>query len=161
MFMCNNNFAKEKFKELDEFIERIEGEKKNELIAVLHKAQHIFGYLPKEIQLYIARKLSIPAAKVHGVVTFYSYFTETPKGKYVISVCLGTACFVKGAGEILAELESKLKIKAQQTTEDGKFTIDALRCIGACGLAPVIIVDGKVHGRLTKENIDEIIESCK
>lgn len=159
--MCKNNFTNEKFKVLDEFIDSIEGDKKGELIGVLHKAQEVFGYLPKEIQLHVSRKLNIPAAKVHGVVTFYSYFTETPKGKHVLSVCLGTACFVKGAGEILQKLEDKLKIKAGQTTEDGMFSIDALRCVGACGLAPVVIVDGKVHGRLTKEDVNGLIESCK
>jgi NADH-quinone oxidoreductase subunit E len=154
--MCENKFAEEKFAELDEFIEKV-GTGEDNLIEILHKAQDLFGYLPKEIQLYVSRSLGISAAKVNGVVTFYSYFTETPKGKHVISICMGTACFVRGASDILTALEKKLGIKTGQTTKDGKFTIDSLRCVGACGLAPVVIADGKVHGRVEVDDLDNIL----
>lgn len=147
----------EKFTILDNFIDSIE-DRNGALITILHKAQEIFGYLPKEIQLHIARKLDIPAAKVNGVVTFYSYFTEEPKGENVISICLGTACFVRGAGDILKEFENKLKIKSGQTTPDGKFSIDSLRCIGACGLAPVLTINGKTYGRVKKEEVGDILK---
>lgn len=154
--MCENKFAEEKFRELDGFIEKV-GASEGNLIEILHKAQNLFGYLPKEVQLYVSRSLGISAAKVNGVVTFYSYFTETPKGKHVISVCMGTACFVRGASDILVALEKKLGIKTGQTTKDGKFTIDSLRCVGACGLAPVVIADGKVHGRVEVDDLDNIL----
>jgi NADH-quinone oxidoreductase subunit E len=157
--MCKNVVSESKFKELDTFIDEI-GVDEGNLITVLHKAQDIFGYLPNDLQLHIARKLKIPAAKVNGVVTFYSYFTEKPKGKYVVSVCLGTACFVKGAENILNEIEETLKIKAGQTTPDSKFSLDGLRCVGACGLAPVVLVNDKVYGRVQKGQIKEILESC-
>jgi NADH:ubiquinone oxidoreductase subunit E len=155
--MCNNILTEEKYKELDNYISEL-GQMEGALISILHRAQHIFGYLPKEVQLHIARKIGLPAAKVNGVVTFYSYFSETPKGEHIINVCLGTACFVRGADKILNEIEGILKIKAGETSADGKFSIDALRCIGACGLAPVIIVDGKVYGRLKVEDIPGILK---
>lgn len=156
--MCTNKLADEKFKELDEFIKSQEGVS-GSLISVLHKAQELFGYLPKEVQLHVSRKLQIPAAKVNGVVTFYSYFTEKPKGEHVINVCMGTACFVRGSEELLKNLERRLGIKSGETTSDGKYTIDALRCVGACGLAPVMIVDGKVFGRVKTNEINKILES--
>lgn len=158
--MCINKFKDDKYRMLDEYIEGLD-EWQGALISILHKAQEIFGYLPKEVQLHISRKIDIPAAKVNGVVTFYSYFNEHPRGEHIISVCLGTACFVRGAEGILNELEERLKIKAGQTTKDGKFTIDALRCVGACGLAPVVIVDGKVYGRVKPGQIDEILSTCQ
>lgn len=157
---CNNEFTKEKFQELDSFIESLDTTE-GSLIAVLHKAQGIFGFLPPEIQSYVGKKLNLSAAKVNGVVTFYSYFTETPKGEHVVQICLGTACFVRGAEKILRKLEEKLQIKAGQTTEDGKFSIDSLRCVGACGLAPVVIVDGKVFGRVKPEQVDGILAQYK
>ncbi|MFO7612096.1 MAG: NAD(P)H-dependent oxidoreductase subunit E [Clostridia bacterium] len=154
--MCNNSLAEEKFKELDAFIDGLEEDEGN-LIVVLHKAQNLFGYLPREVQLHVSRKLKLSAAKVNGVVTFYSYFTEEPKGQHVISVCMGTACFVRGASDILASVQEKLGIKCGETTKDGKFTIDSLRCVGACGLAPVVIADGRVHGRVEIDDLDKIL----
>lgn len=154
--MCKNKLAEEKFAELDAFIEKL-GTGEENLIEILHKAQNLFGYLPKEVQLHVSRSLKISAAKVNGVVTFYSYFTEEPKGQHVISVCMGTACFVRGSSDLLTALEKKLKIKSGETTKDGKFTIDALRCVGACGLAPVVIADGKVHGRVGVDDLDNIL----
>lgn len=158
--MCKNVLLKEKCDELDKYIDSIE-DKEGNLISILHKAQEIVGYLPKEIQLHVSRKVGIPAAKVFGVVTFYSFFKEQLQGEHVINVCLGTACFVKGSETILSELEKKLGIKAGQTSEDGKYSLDAIRCVGACGLAPVVIVDGKVYGRVTVEQIDKILENTK
>lgn len=155
--MCCKDLNEKLFKELDEFIENIP-DKQGALISVLHKAQNIFGYLPQDVQKFVAKKLAIPISKVNGVVTFYSYFTEVPTGKYVINVCMGTACFVKGAGDVLEEFEKKLNIKVGQTTEDGKYTIQVLRCVGACGLAPVVTVNDKVYGHFTKQLVDKVLD---
>ena len=146
-----------KYQELEAFINEL-GAKPEELIAILHRAQHIFGYLPREVQEFIADKLHINVSKVYGVVTFYSFFTMERKGKYVINVCLGTACFVRGADKILKEFEARLGIKNGETTADGKFTLSSLRCVGACGLAPVVQVNGKTYGNATIETVKEIIE---
>ena len=128
---------------------------------MLKEAQGIFGYLPKEVQLHIAGKLGVSPAKVYGVVSFYSYFSTNPVGEHKISVCLGTACFVKGSKDVLAELEKQLEIKAGETTKDLKFTIECLRCVGACGLAPVVVVDGKVYSRVTPEDVTSIINEYR
>ena len=132
-----------------------------DLIKILHSAQTHFGYLPESVQREIAKKLKISVAKVYGVVTFYSFFTMTPKGRHAISVCMGTACYVRGAGLVLDELEKQLGIRVGETTEDGLFTLDACRCLGACGLAPVLTVDAHVHGRLSKDNVTDIIKKYK
>lgn len=134
------------------------GNKQGELINILHSTQGHFGYLPEAVQNEIALNLNMPLAKIYGVVSFYSFFTMTPKGKYPISVCLGTACFVRGAEKIVEALEEELKIKVGQVTEDGKFSLDCLRCIGACGLAPVIMIGDHVHGRLTPDMIKGILQ---
>lgn len=156
--MCSVNITHQKFTELDDYIDSLE-ERDGALISILHKSQELFGYLPQEVQLHVARKLDIPAAKVNGVVTFYSFFSEEPKGEHVISLCMGTACFVRGAEDILHEFEDRLKIKAGETTADGRFTLDILRCVGACGLAPVVTIDGRVHGRVKKEQVVDLIKS--
>jgi NADH-quinone oxidoreductase subunit E len=162
--VCCNNLEEQYFKELEQFIDTLE-EKKGALISVLHKAQNIFGYLSKDVQKFVAKKLDIPVSKVNGVVTFYSYFTEEPTGKYVINICMGTACFVKGSGDVLEEFEKKLNIKVGETTSDGKFTIQVLRCVGACGLAPVVTVNDKindkVYGHFTKQMVDKILDEYK
>ena len=124
----------------------------------MHHAQELYGYLPAELQLHIARKLSIPAAQVYGVVSFYSFFNMTPKGLHRISICMGTACFVRGSEAVLRAFENELGIKPGETTEDGLFSIDSLRCVGACGLAPVVMVDSKVYGRVTTTDVRGIIE---
>ncbi|MBE9467138.1 MAG: NADH-quinone oxidoreductase subunit NuoE [Bacteroidetes bacterium] len=134
---------------------------KGELINILHKTQSVFGYLPAEIQEVIAEELKESAAKVYGVVTFYSFFTMQPKGKYPVSVCLGTACYVRGAEKILEEFEKQLNIEVGETTPDGKFSLTCLRCIGACGLAPVAMVGDKTYGRLTPEDVKGIIDEYK
>lgn len=150
----------EKLRKLEEYIDALP-DTEGELINILHEAQDIFGYLPEELQLFISRKLGLTAAKVFGVVTFYSFFTMEPRGKHIVNVCMGTACFVKGAENILMEVKKQLGIKEGNTTEDGLFTIDTLRCVGACGLAPVMIVDGKVFGRINVEDVAGILNECK
>lgn len=128
-----------------------------ELINLLHAAQGLFGYLPREVQEIIAANLHIPVSRVYGVVTFYSFFTMTPKGKYPISVCMGTACYVRGAENVLDEFQRQLEIKIGETTADGLFSLDCLRCVGACGLAPVVTIAGKVYGRMTPEKVRDIL----
>lgn len=156
----SEDLPKEKFDELEEFIDNMETTK-GALIEILHKAQAIFGYLPRDVQLYVARKLGMPGAEVFGVVSFYSYFTTKPRGKHTISVCMGTACFVRGADKIIEGFKEKLGIESNEITDDGLFTLKDVRCIGACGLAPVVTVDDKVYGRVKEEEIDEIIETYR
>lgn len=129
-----------------------------ELINVLHKAQGIFGYLPAEVQEVVARELGVSVAKVYGVVTFYSFFTMIPRGRYPISVCLGTACYVRGAEKVLDEIKRNLKIQVGETTPDGKFSIAGLRCVGACGLAPVVLVGEKTYGRVSPDGVKDILK---
>lgn len=132
-----------------------------ELINILHEAQSLQGYIPEEMQRVIASKLGIPASKVYGVVTFYTFFTMTPKGRHPISVCMGTACYVRGSEKILDELKRRLGIDIGETTKDGKFSLDCLRCVGACGLAPVIMIGEKVYGRLQAADIKNILEELE
>ncbi len=129
-----------------------------ELINVLHKAQSIFGYLPAEVQEVVAHELNVSVAKVYGVVTFYSFFTMVPRGKYPISVCTGTACYVRGAEKVLDEVKRILKVPVGETTADGKFSIAGLRCVGACGLAPVVLVGDKTYGRVAPDGVKEILK---
>jgi NADP-reducing hydrogenase subunit HndA len=129
-----------------------------ELINVLHKAQGIFGYLPAEVQEVVARELKISVAKVYGVVTFYSFFTMVPRGKYPISVCTGTACYVRGAEKVLDEFKRLIKVPVGETTPDGKFSIAGLRCVGACGLAPVVLIGDKTYGRVAPDGVRKILK---
>ena len=154
--MCSNILKEQGFRELEEFIDKLET-KEGALIAVLHKAQNIFGYLPKEVQEFIAEHLDESLAHVYGVVSFYSYFTMVPKGEHPISVCMGTACYVRGADKVLEEFQNRLKIKSGETTLDGKFSIDALRCVGACGIAPVVLVGEKVYKKVEPKDVSKII----
>ncbi len=131
------------------------------LMPIMQKAQGIYGYLPIEVQTLIADELNIPLEKVYGVATFYSQFSLYPKGEYKISVCLGTACYVKGSGEVYEKLQEKLGITGGQCTADGKFSLDACRCIGACGLAPVMMINDDVYGKLTPDKLDEILAKYK
>lgn len=132
-----------------------------ELINVLHKTQGEFGYLPAEVQEVVAQGLNVSVAKVYGVVTFYSFFTMLPKGKHPISICTGTACYVRGAEKVLDEFKKQLNIEVGETTPDGNFSISCLRCVGACGLAPVVTVGDKVYGRVAPEGVKEILEEYK
>jgi NADH-quinone oxidoreductase subunit E len=153
----------EHYAQLDAFIEELhispdDARRKDTLIQVLHKAQGIFGFLPEEVQLHIADRFAVSHAEVSGVISFYNYFTTTPKGKYRINVCLGTACYVNGAEKVLQEFERVLGIKAGEVTPDGKFSIESLRCVGACGLAPVITINDKVYGKVQPGKAHEILE---
>jgi NADP-reducing hydrogenase subunit HndA len=130
---------------------------KGALIPVLHEAQSIYGYLPEPVQRVISEGLNVPLTDVYGVVTFYTQFTMEPKGEIKVAVCLGTACYVKGANNIIDRLEQKLGIKTGEVTEDGKFSLDATRCLGACGLAPVMMVNDDVYGKLSIDEVDGII----
>ena len=154
---CKDNVG---FKELENYILTLE-DKKSSLIIILHKAQEIFGYIPEEVQEFIAEKIEVPVSKIYGVVSFYNFFSMEPKGKYPISVCTGTACYVRGAEKILEALQKELGLKLGGVTEDGLFSLDSLRCVGACGLAPVMLVGKDVHGKVKPEDVKKIIENYK
>jgi len=154
--MAKIKLPENKLRELKEACKSFNNDK-GELINVLHKAQGIFGYLPAEVQEVIANELNVSVAHVYGVVTFYSFFTMTPKGTHPISICLGTACYVRGAEKVLDEFKKELNIQVGQTTPDGKFSLSCLRCVGACGLAPVVMVGEKVYGRVAPDGVKEII----
>lgn len=142
-----------KIKEICDFFEN----KPGELINVLHRCQGEFGYLPAEVQEVVSEYLNVPLAKVYGVVTFYSFFTMKPKGKYPISICTGTACYVRGAEKVLDEFKKELGIAVGETSKDGKFSLSNLRCVGACGLAPVVLVGEKTYGRVSPDGVKEIL----
>ena len=137
------------------------GNKPGEVINVLHKVQGEYGYLPAEIQELVAKELGIPVSRVYGIVSFYSFFTVTPKGEHPISVCLGTACYVRGAEKVLDDLKRQLGIGVGEVTPDGKFSLTCLRCVGACGLAPVIEVGDKVYGRMTPDRVKDVLAEYK
>lgn len=149
--MQNDNYQK-----LAEFI-RAHKQQKGALMPVLQEAQNLFGCVPLDVQEIIADGLGVSLSEVYGVATFYSQFSLKPKGKYICGVCLGTACYVKGSQKVLDELLSELNITVGDTTQDGLFTVDATRCLGACGLAPVMMINDEVYGRLTPEEVPEII----
>lgn len=146
--------------QMDKLLKTIEAHRgeAGALMPVLHEAQNIYGYLPAEVQTVIAEKLNIPLAEVYGVATFYSQFSLTPKGKHRINVCLGTACYVKGSDKILEAIEKELKVKCGECTHDNRFSIESCRCVGACGLAPVMIVDGEVYGKLKPGDVEHILD---
>ena len=129
-----------------------------ELINILHGCQEHFGYLPAEVQEVISAETGIPVAKIYGVVTFYSFFSMTPKGKHPISICMGTACYVRGAERVLEEFKKELKLQVGQTTPDGKFSLSSLRCVGACGLAPVVLIGDKTYGRVAPDDVKKILK---
>ena len=151
-------------KEAVDIIVNICNKYKNEpspLMLVLSETQKEYGYIPIEVQEIISKELNIPVSDIYGVVTFYSFFSLKPKGRYVIGVCLGTACYVKGSQNILDKFSELLKIKPGQTSEDGLFTLDALRCIGACGIAPAISINGKVYPKVTLSQVQQIIDEYR
>ena len=150
------NGTKEQEQELVSYIKEMKDVQGN-LIPIMQKAQDIYGYLPIEVQTIIAREMDIPLEKIYGISTFYAMFTLEPKGKYQIAVCLGTACYVKGSGDVYAKLENVLGLKGGGCTPDGKFSLEACRCLGACGLAPVMMINGEVYGRLTPDQIPGIL----
>ena len=152
--------TKEQEQELKQYISQ---HKDNEgaLMPILQEAQRIYGYMPREVQKIIAEGMEISESEVYGVITFYSQFSLTPKGKYKVHICMGTACYVVGAGDVLAEFENQLGIKAGECTQDGEFSIDATRCIGACGLAPVLSVNEDIYGKVNVDMVSEILSNYR
>ncbi|MFA5341664.1 MAG: NADH-quinone oxidoreductase subunit NuoE [Clostridia bacterium] len=155
--MCQNCNLDEKEKKLQEVLDKHK-DTKGALIPVLHEAQEIYGYLPLSVQETVANALGLPLSEVYGVVTFYTQFSLYPKGQYKIQVCLGTACYVKGSSNILDELKKQLGIEVGQCTKDGKFSLDACRCVGACGLAPVMMINEDVYGTLVPSDVAKILK---
>ena len=147
-------------KQIEEIIERYQDEK-TPLMMILSEVQREFGYIPLEVQELISDKTGIPVSDIYGVVTFYSFFSLTPKGKYGVGVCLGTACYVKGAQQVLDKFAELLNIKAGETSADGLFTLEALRCIGACGIAPAITINGKVYPKVAVADVAKIVEEYR
>jgi NADH:ubiquinone oxidoreductase 24 kD subunit len=154
--MANIKIPESKLAEIRAICKEFNNEK-GELINILHKVQTSFGYLPAEVQEVISREVNVPLATVYGVVTFYSFFTMTPKGEHPISICLGTACYVRGAEKVLDEFKKQLNLQVGDTTPDGKFSLSCLRCVGACGLAPVVMIGEKVYGRVAPDGVKDII----
>lgn len=157
---CCCGCVDEKAQKLQEIIEKHKNVR-GALIPVLHEAQEIYGYLPMSVQKTISEGLNVSLAEIYGVVTFYTQFSLKPKGRFKVQVCMGTACYVKGSNLILEKLQEKLGIHVGDSTEDGKFSLEACRCIGACGLAPVIMINDDVYGRLVADDIEGIIEKYK
>ena len=151
---------KQKFDELEKYIE---SQDKNQgiLMQTMHKAQNLFGYLPIEVQKFISVKTGISMAEIYGVATFYSQFSLEPKGEYTISVCMGTACYVKGSQQIIDKIKEELNVEVGKTTEDGRYSLVATRCVGCCGLAPVMDINGDVFGKVEAKNIAEILKDYK
>jgi NADH:ubiquinone oxidoreductase subunit E len=154
---CEELNEQEKYGLLNRVIEEYE-KKESNLIQILHLAQVIFGSLPMEVQRFIAKEMNLPLSKVNGVVTFYSFFSTKPKGQHVIRVCLGTACYVRGGKKVLTKLKELLAIDVGETTEDRLFTLEVMRCIGACGLAPSMTINDQVYQRLTPDKLQKILE---
>ncbi len=147
----------EKINKIQAYIDDVE-DKQGDVIKILHFAQECYGYLPKELQLYIARAVDLPASKINGIVTFYSFFNEKPVGKYAISVCKGTACFIHGSQDILDEFEKVLNIGPSGLSKNGLFSLSAVRCVGACGLGPVVKINDKIIGHFKKEMVKDLIK---
>jgi len=156
LWNVNPDLTPEVMERVDEVIDRYRSRQVN-LIPVLEECQEIAGFLPVELQNYIGRGLNIPGSTVYGVVTFYSYFSMVPKGRHIIKVCMGTACYVLGIGEVLSRIQSEFDLEVGETTEDRRFSLEAVRCLGACGLAPVIVVGSDTHGGVGPDSILEIL----
>lgn len=154
---CQKMSDEEKYTFLNDVIEEYE-KKESNLIQILHIAQSIFGYLPSDVQKFVAEKMDLPISKVSGVITFYSFFSTEPKGEYTIKVCLGTACYVRGGKTIFDKLKELLNIDVGQTTEDLKFSLEVVRCLGACGLAPVMSINDKVYQRVNPNKLQQILK---
>lgn len=158
MCNCNRLGTEEQIKNFEEILTLYQGQKHN-IMTVLQKTQEIFGYIPQDSIKMMSEKIGVAESEIFGIVTFYSQFSLTPKAKYNIDVCLGTACFVLGANEVLQKILSKLNLKVGQISSDGKWIVTSCRCLGCCGLAPAITINGEVYGKLKPEDIDKIIDS--
>lgn len=154
---CKNETEQEKFRRIEEVIEEYR-DREGSLIQILHLAQGIYGSLPLKVQQFIAEKLGIPLSRVSGVVSFYSFFTTEPRGENTIRVCLGTACYVRGGKKIIEKLREILGIEVGGTSKDGKFTLEVMRCIGACGLAPAMTINDKVYKQVNPDKLSSILE---
>ncbi len=157
---CRTQLTQDRLAEVDKIIEPYRGQP-GSLIQVLHKTQNLVGYLPRELQTRVAEQLNVSLARVYGVVSFYSFFTTVPKGKHKVSVCTGTACYVRGANQLLSQLKEDLNIKPGSTTDDGQFSLGVVRCVGACGLGPVVTVDNDVYARVSKGKLGDILTNYK
>lgn len=155
---CAEAQEEELYPKLAEIIEESKGRPEN-LIMVLHKAQNLFGYLPKRVQQLVAEGLGLTLSEVYGVITFYSFFSTSPKGRNSVKICLGTACYVRGGQQALSKVQEELKIEVGGTTEDRRFSVDVVRCIGACGLAPAMLVNDDVYGRVKTTKVMEILDT--
>lgn len=160
MCQCNVDSKSKEFQELDEVLSMFKG-KKGALIPVLQGAQNIFGYLPVDVLKEISRQLNLPLSKIYGVVTFYAQFHLKPRGRNIIRVCLGTACHVRGGAKIAEAVEKAIGVKDGETTEDLRYTLESVACLGACGLAPVMMVNDDTHGRLTPDQVSALLEQYK
>lgn len=154
---CNGCTVDEKVVEIAKKYKEVDGG----IIGALHEVQDAYGYIPENVQKYLSKELNIPMADIYGIITFYSRFSLLPKGKYNIQVCLGTACYVKGANDVLNEFKNQLNIKEGELTPDGKFSLEVVRCIGACGLAPAIVVNSEVHGKMSPDMVKDILAKCE
>ena len=154
------HLSKQAVKQITEIVERYKNER-TPLMMILSAVQNEYGYIPLDVQELISELTGIPVAEIYGVVTFYSFFSLKPKGKYVIGVCLGTACYVKGSQQVIDKFSEILNIKPGETSEDGLFTLDALRCIGACGIAPAITINGKVYPKVAVNQVPGIVEEYR
>lgn len=157
---CGGNCVDERLEKIKKVIEEYKTVKGG-LIPVLHQIQNTYGYLPEDVLKLVSQELNIPMAEIFGVASFYSYFSLEPKGEHIIRVCLGTACYVKGAQALIDKISKELNVEVGKTTEDGKFTLEATRCLGACGLAPVMVIGEKVYGRITPDDIPGILKEYK
>jgi len=153
---CRSHVTRDHLDQVDRLLDPYRGQSGN-LIQVLHKAQNIVGYLPREVQLKVAEGLGVPLARVYGVVSFYSLFTTVPRGRHKVSVCAGTACYVRGSSQLLDKLSEDLQIKPGGTSQDGEFSLGVVRCVGACGLGPVVTVDDDVYARVHTEKLSDIL----
>jgi len=151
-----NPELKRQFGELDAFINE-RASQQGSLINVMHRAQEIFGYLPDDVLDYVSIRLHVPRSTIYGVVTFYHFFSRVPKGRHTVSVCLGTACYVRGGNSVYDKVIKTLGIKAGETSRDGRFSLDLVRCVGACGLAPVIVIDRDTYGRMTADRVSTLL----
>ena len=151
---CNGCKIDEKLEKIAKKYKNVEGG----IISALHEVQDTYGYISSTAQKYLSKELNVPMSEIYGIITFYSRFSLVPKGKYNIQVCMGTACYVKGSEKVLNRFKEKLGIKEGETTSDGKFSIESVRCIGACGLAPAIVINEEVYGKMDEKKVDELIE---
>jgi len=156
----NSDLTPEAISRIDDIIERLKN-KPGSLIPALAGCQGVLGYLPVELQEYVGKRMNIPGSDVYGVVTFYSFFSMIPKGRHTIKVCMGTACYVRGIGEILRRIQTGFNLKIGATTKDRRFSLEAVRCLGACGLAPVIVVDNTTHGGVNPDSVLDILGNYK